>query len=327
MKTGRVFIIALALGMVTAPVSADAQPSAAQLPRIGILMQTASPPPPTPQVQWLLQGLRELGYEDGRNVVFEIRYGANDARRLAELAAELVHLNVAVIATVGDLATRSAQQATRTIPIVASVGDPVESGFTASLARPGGNVTGVATLAGELAPKRLELLKEVVPKLRRVAVLRDPVTSERQLKAAEAGARALKLEAQIVEARAPSDFERAFEAVVRGRADALLMLVSPMFLRSHDALIGLAAKNRIPAMYTYGVFAERGGLMAYSPAHLYVYRSAAGLIDKILKGAKPAELPWQQATKLELVVNLKTAKALGLTIPQSVLVRADHVIQ
>ena len=319
-------VIALALGVLVGPLAADAQP-AAQVPRIGFLMQTASPPPPTPQVEWLLQGLRELGYEDGRNVAFEIRYGANDAQRLAELAAELVRLRVAVIVTIGDLSSRSAQQATRTIPIVANVGDPVETGFTASLARPRGNVTGVASYAGELHAKRLELLKEVVPKLRRVAVLRDPVTSERQLKAAEAAARALKLEAQIVEARSRGEFERAFEAMARGRAEALLVLVSPMFLRSANALVSLSAKNRIPTMHYARVFAEEGGLMAYGPVYVEVYRAVAGLIDKILKGAKPAELPWQQPTKFEFIINLKTAKALGLTIPQSVLIRADQVIQ
>ncbi len=319
-------IIALAFGLLAAPLASGAQ-RAVQVPRIGILMQTASPPPPTPQVQWLLQGLRELGYEDGRNVAFEIRYGANDARRLAELATELVRLKVAVIMTAGDLSTRAAQQATATIPIVASVGDPVETGFTASLARPGGNITGVAALAGELAPKRLELLRGVVPKLRRVAILRDPVTSERQLRAAEAAARVLKLEAQIVEARAPSDFEGAFEAVVRGRADALLILVSPMFQRSANALANLSARNRIPAIFHARSFAEEGGLMAYGPILSDVYRSAAGLIDRVLKGARPAELPWQQATKFEFIINLKAAKALGLTIPQSVLIRADEVIR
>ncbi len=326
MKGRPLAILAVALAVFAAPVVVGAQ-RATQVPRIGILMQTASPPPPTPQVEYLLQGLRELGYEDGRNVAFEIRYGANDAQRLAELAAELVRLKVAVIMTAGDLSTRAAQQATTTIPIVASVGDPVETGFTASLARPGGNITGVAALAGELAPKRLELLRGVVPKLRRVAVLRDPVTSERQLKAAEAAARALKLEAQIVEARAPGDFERAFEAVVRGRADALLILVSPMFQRSANALASLSAKNRIPAIFHARSFAEEGGLMAYGPVLPDVFRAAAGQIDRILKGAKPAELPWQQPSKFELVINLKTAKALGLTIPQSILIRADEVIQ
>lgn len=210
--TGRAIgIIGLVCAILTAPLAAEAQ-RAAQLPRIGILMQTASPPPPTPQVEHLLQGLRELGYEDGRNVVLEIRYGANDAQRLAELAAELVRLKVAVIATGGDLSTRAAQQATTTIPIVATVGFPVESGFAASLARPGGNITGVSVQADELAAKRLELLKEAMPKATRVAVLWDPVTSERQPKAAEAAAGRLKLQVQIVQARAPGEFERAFEA-------------------------------------------------------------------------------------------------------------------
>lgn len=320
-------VLNLALSMVAAPVVAGAQP-AAQVPRIGILMQTAPPPPPTEQVERLLQGLRELGYEDGRNVAFEIRYGANDARRLAELAAELVRLKVAVIATGGDLSTRSAQQATTTIPIVATVGFPVESGFAASLARPGGNITGVSVQADELAAKRLELLKQAVPKATRVAVLWDPVTSERQPKAAEAAASRLKLQVQTVQARLPGEFERAFEAIVRGRAEVLLVLVSPMFQRSANALATLSAKHRIPTMYAARSFVENGGLMTYGPSLLETWqRSMAGLVDRILKGATPAELPFQQPTTFELVINLKAAKALALTIPQSILIRADEVIQ
>ncbi len=311
--------------LACAAMEAGAQP--AQPMRIGILSQAAPPPPVTPSVDVLVQGLRELGYEDGRNVILELRYGANSAEHLAELAAELVRLKVAVITTAGDLSTRAAQQATSTIPIVAVVGFPIESGFVASLAKPGGNITGVAVQADELAAKRLELLKEAIPGVTRVAVLWDPVTSPRQLRAAEAAARALKLELQVLEARAPGDLKKAFESAAKGRAEALAVLVSPFFSTSRQTLIDLAAKSRLPTIYPAREFVAQGGLMGYGPITRETYRVAAALIDKVLKGAKPGDLPVRQPTAFELSINLKAAKALGLMLPAPLLIRADQVIE
>jgi putative ABC transport system substrate-binding protein len=294
----------LTLAISLAPLTAEAQPTA-KVPRIGILWQTAPPPPVHPSMTALLQGLRELGYEDGTNVVIEYRYGANQADRLTELVAELVRLKVDVITTAGDLSTRAAQRATTTIPIVASVGFPVESGFVATLARPGGNITGVAVLADELASKRLELLKELLPRLRRVAALWDPVTHERQPRAAEAAARTLGLQVQILRAQSPGEFAEAFETTARARVEALSVLVSPMFAGNRKALVDLSARYRIPTMYYNREFVESGGLMGYGPSFGETFKLVAGAIDKILKGARPADLPVQQPTKFELVINLK----------------------
>jgi len=275
----------------------------------------------------LLQGLKELGLEDGKSVVIEYRYGGNQADRLATFAAELVRLKVDVITTAGDLSTHAARQATTTIPIVAVVGFPVESGFVKSLARPGGNITGVAVFTDVLNMKRLELLKELLPRLSRVAVLWDPVTHERQAKAVEAAARPLGLQVQILRAQTPEELAPAFEAAAKARAEALLVLVSPMFLGNRPAFASLAARHRIPAMYYSQLWVESGGLVSYGPAAEEQWRLAAGQIDKILKGAQPANMPFQQPTRIELSINLKTARALGMTIPPALLLRADHVIE
>ena len=319
-------VLSLALVAFAIPLAAHSQP-AAKLPRIGVLWQTAPPPPVHPSMTALLQGLKELGWEDGKSVVIEYRYGANQADRLAMFAAELVRLKVDVITTSGDLSTHAARQATPTIPIVAAVGFPVESGFVKSLARPGGNITGVAVLSDTLSAKRLALLKELLPKLSRVAVLWDPVTSERQPKAVEAAAITLGLQVQILRAQTPEELAPAFEAATKARAEALLVLVSPMFLGNRPAFASLAARHRIPTMYDRQLWVESGGLVSYGPAAEEQWRLVAGQIDKILKGAQPANLPVQQPTRFELSINLKTARALGLTIPQPLLLRADHVIE
>ena len=317
---------ALALVAFAIPLAAHSQP-VAKLPRIGVLWQTAPPPPVYPYMTALLQGLKELGWEDGKSVVIEYRYGANQADRLGKFAAELVRMKVDVITTAGDLSTHAARQATTTIPIVAFVGFPVESGFVKSLSRPGGNITGVAVLADELTIKRLELLKDLLPRLNRVAVLWDPVTHERQPKAAEAAARTLGLQLQALRAQSPDELEAAFEAAARARAEALLVLVSPMFLDNRAAIVSLAARHRIPTMYYSQPWVESGGLVGYGPAAEEQWRLVAGQIDKILKGAQPANLPVQQPTRFDLSINLKTARALGMTIPPALLQRADHVIE
>jgi putative ABC transport system substrate-binding protein len=328
MKSATVQLGALSLALVAfaVPLAAHSQP-AAKLPRIGVLWQTAPPPPVHPNMNALLQGLKKLGWEDGKSVVIEYRYGGNQADRLAAFAAELVRLKVDVISTSGDLSTHAARQATTTIPIVAVVGFPVESGFVKSLARPGGNITGVAVLADVLSMKRLELLKDLLPRLSRVAVLWDPVTHERQPKQVEAAARTLGLQAQILRAQTPDDLAPAFEAAAKARAEALLVLVSPMFLGNRPAFASLAARHRIPTMYFDKSWIEGGGLVGYGPAAEETWGLAAGQIDKILKGVQPANLPVQQPTRFELSINLKAARALGMKIPPALLQRADHVIE
>ncbi len=279
-----------------------------------------------------LQGLRDLGYLEGRNVVIEIRDAEGKLERLPALAAELVALKVDVILAGGTAQALAAMEATRTIPIVFTAAvDPVADGLVTSLARPGGNVTGVSSLVSELVGKWLELLKQAVPGISRVAVLWHPGTlGERtekdMLKGADVAARGLGMRLQFVEARGPGDFDRAFSDMTRARAGALTVWASPMFVSERRRLVDLAAKNRLPAVYGLREFVDAGGLMAYGPNAADVFRRTATYVDKILKGAKPGDLPVEQPTKFELVINLKAAKALGLTIPQSLLQRADEVI-
>ena len=318
----------LALG--AAPLAAEAQ-QAAKVARIGYLSLNLAASPHLRDA--FLQGLRDLGYVEGRNVVIEYRDAEGKLERLPALAAELVALKVDVIlAEGGTLGPRVAMQATRTIPIVFVAGDPVGSGLVTSLARPGGNVTGLSTLAAELDGKRLELLKQTVPGVDRVAVLREPValgerTAKDMLKAADVAARALGVQPQFIEARTPDEFARAFSDMTSARAGALTLLPANMFLREHRRLVDMVAKNRLPAVYTSREFVDAGGLMSYGANQPDLFRRAATYVDKILKGAKPGDLPVEQPTKFELVINLKTAKALGLTIPQSVLAYADDLIQ
>jgi putative ABC transport system substrate-binding protein len=324
------FTITLLLGGLFSPVAAEAQ-QAAKVARIGYLATNLVANPHLPEA--FRQGLRDLGYVEGRNVVIEYR-SAEGIERIPALAAELVALKVDVIFVGGGTrVTLAAMQATKTIPIVfTGVGDPVTSGLVTNLARPGGNVTGLSGLGPELVGKRLEQLTQAVPGVTRVAILRLPGalgerTEKDMLQGADVAARALGVRLQFVEARGPADFDRAFSDMTRAHAGALTVLPSNRFLREHRRLVDLAAKNRLPAVYTSREFVDAGGLMAYGANLADLYRRAATYVDKILKGTKPGDLPVEQPTKFELVINLKTAKALGLTIPQSVLGRADHVVE
>jgi putative ABC transport system substrate-binding protein len=305
-------------------------PAAAQGParvaRIGVLWPTSPPPPVHPHVEGMLKGLQDIGLQDGKTVALEYRYGGNDSRRLGELAADLVRVRVDLIVTLGDIATRAAQKATTSIPIVALVGFPVESGFVQSLARPGGNITGVAVIADELSVKRLEILKELLPKQNRVAVFWDPVTHERQRKAVESAGPRLGLQLQIIRV-SPNEIQGAFEAAVAARAESILVLVSPMLLDNQAAIVRLASQHRIPAIYFQPPFVDAGGLMSYGPSLKETWGLMAGTITKLLKGARAAELPVQQPTRFELDVNLKAAREIGIEVPQSILLRANRVIE
>jgi putative ABC transport system substrate-binding protein len=304
---------------------------AAKIARIGYLsLDTATS---AGNREAFLQGLRDLGYVEGRNVVIEVRDAEGRNERLPALAAELVALKVDVIVAPSTPGAMAAKQATKTIPVVfTALSDPVTSGLVTSLARPGGNITGVSFLAPEQVGKRLERLKEAVPGVSRVAVLWQPgdvpeTTAKNLLKEAEVAARALGVRVQFVEARGPADFGRAFSEMTKAHADALSVLTSAKFFNERRRLVDLAAKHRLPAVYPWREGADSGGLMSYGPNVADLYRRTAFYVDKILKGAKPGDLPVEQPTKFELVINLKTAKALGLTIPPSLLQRADQVIE
>jgi len=309
--------------------TATAQP-AQNLPRVGYLNPGShSNPLRQRRLEAFRQGLSELGYVEGQNIAIESRWAEGKYERYPALAADLVRLKVDVIVALGGAATKAAQQATRTIPIVMSlVNDPLGSGFVPSLARPGGNVTGTSVMAPDLVGKNVEVLKELVPKVSRVALLRNPANpaSAAQSQEAEASARALGMRLQSFEARAPQEIDRAFAAMTRERAGALLILADAVFVNQLRQIAELAAKRRLPAIYVGTEYAEAGGLMGYSANFLDLERRAATYVDKILKGAKPGDLPIEQPTKFELVINLRTAKAIGLTIPPSLLQRADQII-
>ncbi len=326
----RTFMAMLTGGIVVAPFAAEAE-QAAKVARIGYLTGSLAANPHVPEA--FRQGLRDLGYIEGRNLVIEYRSPEGKPERLPALAAELVALKVDVIVAGGTPQALAAKQAARTLPIVfVGAADPVTSGLVTSLARPGGNVTGLSNVTPELVGKCLEQLKQAVPGVSRVAVLWHPGnlgerTERDMLKGAEVAARALGVRLQFVEARGPEDFDRAFSDMTRARAGALTVLPSTMFNTERRRLVDLAAKNRLPAVYPVRESVDAGGLMSYGPNIADVFRRVATYVDKILKGAKPADLPVEQPTKFELVINLKAAKALGLTIPPSVLSRADEVLQ
>jgi putative ABC transport system substrate-binding protein len=326
--TRREFIGALAGGLLAAPLAAEAQ-APAKIPRIGFLSASSSTDPGK-RIEAFRQGLRELGYVEGQNIAIEYRFAENRPERLPALAAELVRLNVDVIVTGPSPAPQAAKQATSTIPIVFAVtSDPVAAGLVANLARPGGNITGLASIGGEVVGKQLELLKEVTPKVSRVAILQNPSNHGHPfvLQQAEGAARALGLQLHIVQARTPPEIDAAFATMRSQRTGGVLVLLDTLFLAQRTQIAALAAKGRLPAVYGIRGQAEAGGLMAHGASIPIAYRRAATYVDKILKGAKPADLPVEQPTKFELVINLKTAKALGLTIPPSLLQRADEVIQ
>ena len=328
----RTFITHVAFGLVAEPLASHAQP-AGNIRRIGYL--AAGPWPSDTAgitvLQAFRQGLRELGWVEGQNIVIDYRFAAGRFDWLPDLAAELVRLKVDLIVATTTPAAAAAKNATATIPIVmVSVGDPVGLRLIASLAHPGGNVTGQAFSVGtEVFGKQLELLKEVVPTVRRVAILSNPANPSHALAISnvKAAARSLGVELQLLEARDPDEFDGAFAAMVKEGVGAILVLSDPMFGFHAAQLANLAAKNQLPSMHGVRQMVDPGGLIHYGPDLPDLFRRAATYVDKILKGAKPADLPVQQPSKFELVINMKTAKALGLTIPQSLLLRADEVIQ
>jgi putative ABC transport system substrate-binding protein len=330
MVNRRAFIATLAGGLLAAPLAAEAQP-AGKMSRIGFLSPTTSA---DSRMQSFLeafrQGLRELDYVEGRNVAIESRWAEWKYDRLPALAGELVGLKVDVIVAASVPAIRAVKEATKTIPIVmAVVVDPVATGLVTSFARPGGNITGLSSMAPEVTGKQLEMLKEVLPKLSLVAVLWNPSNpgNAPQLQAAEATARALSVRLHPLEARDPKDFDNAFAAMTRHRVGALLVLVDAMLNEHRARIADLAAMSRLPAVYGLPEHAAAGGLITYSASARELFRRSATYVDRILKGAKPADLPVEQPAKFDLVINLKTAKALGLTIPPSLLQRADQVIE
>jgi putative tryptophan/tyrosine transport system substrate-binding protein len=323
-------LLILALTLLLAPLAAEAQP-ATQVYRIGRLGSGNPPVEPNPSMEAFRQGLRELGYVEGQNLVLESRYAEGSEERLPGLAAELVRLQVDVIVAGGSRAIRAAQHATRTIPIVmAGTSDPVAQGFIASLARPGGNITGLSDLGAELPGKRLEILQETVPQRARIAVLANPASPyyESWMHNLNVAARAMGLHLHVVEVRRADTLDTAFAAMTREGADALLVLPDSTLIDSLGGrIVDLAATHRLPAMYAWRRHVDAGGLMSYGPSPLDTQRRAATYVDKILKGAKPADLPVEQPTTFELVINLKTAQALGLTIPSTLLFQANEVIR
>jgi len=331
----RFLLLILITAILGAPFVANAQ-QPGKIPRIGFLATSLT----NPNYEAFRQGLHEVGYVEGQNIAIERRYSEGRAERLPDLAAELVHLKVdlIVVDTCGA-PLNAASQATSTIPIVVAAcnDDLVATGLISSLARPGGNITGLSELTPELGAKRLELLKEAVPRVKRVAVLWNPTYSQRfsgsfrfwssDWVEVRAAAQALGITLQSVEIRGPDDFDTAFSAMTRERAEALIAFSDPLIVFHGRRITDLAAKNRLPAVYASREVVDAGGLMSYGASSTDMFRRAAVYVGKILKGAKPADLPMEQPTKFELVINLKTAKALGLTIPRSLLLRADEVIR
>ena len=326
-KAGLLSILLLVVLLAVAVISEAQQ--AGKVPRIGILAPGSSAFPTSAYHDSFRQGLRELGYIEGKNIFIEIRYAEGKQDRLSDIATELVKLKVDVIVTATRPGVLAAKNATSAIPIVfAAVGDPVRAGLVSSLARHGGNITGLSIIETELFGKRLELLKETFPKITRVAYFRDAATpGTRSAEMQAAAARALGLQLQSLDVRSAKDFDGAFEAVLKERAQALTTAASPVISTNQQRIVAFAAKNRLPGLYPYSEFIEAGGLMFYGVSFSDLFRRAATYVDKILKGAKPADLPVEQPTKFEFVINLITAKQIGLTIPPNVLVRADRVIR
>ena len=324
----RRFMAVIAGGFLAAPLTADAQ-QAAKVPRIGFLGNSTAALEAN-LVGPFREGLRDLGYVEGQNILIEYRWAEGKNERFPALIAELIVLKVDVIVTAGTPAALAVKKATTSIPLVmAAVGDPIGVGLVASLARPGGNVTGLSAIAPELEGKRLELLREVVPKLSHIAVLWNPDNPllAGSLKETRAAAQVLRIKVQLLGVRTAEDFPAAFAAILKERPGALLVLADRIFLHNRARIVDFEAKRRLPGVYPYRELVEAGGLMSFGPSYAGMHRRAAYYVDKILKGAKPADLPVEQPTKFELVINLKTAKALGLTIPPSLLGRADEVIQ
>jgi putative ABC transport system substrate-binding protein len=324
----RRFLLTSLAGAVAVPLGAGAQQTG-KVWRVGYLAAGAGSENLT-YLNAFRQGLRDLGYVEGRSITIDYRWGEGKYERLPKLADEFVHMKVDVIVAANAPSAQAAKEVTTTIPIVMTVlVDPAVAGLVASLARPGGNITGLSMIAPDLVGKHLELLKEMVPKISLVAVLGNPANpgTAPQLREAKAAAQALGLQLQVVEARGPSELDGAFAAMTRARAEAVLVLVDAMFGDQREKIANFAIKSRLPAVSGLTRHAQAGDLLAYGASRVDVYRRAATYVDKIIKGAKPADLPIEQPSKFELVINLKTAKALGLTIPPSLLLRADQVIE
>jgi len=320
----REFIVVLGGVFFARPLAVRAQ-QAEKIAKIGVLYPGDSPPP-SPRMESFRKGLRQLGYVEGQNVAIELRYAERGLQQLPDLAAELVRLKVDVITTFGDLATKVAQQATSITPIVAITDDILGSGLIGSLSRPGGNTTGFTILAPELSAKRLELLQRIVPGMSRVACLWDPTTGPSQVSMTENAARALKLKLQVVEVRQRDDVAGAFRAAHDGQAEAVNVFASPFLASLYREIIDRAAEYRLPAIYQWKEHTEAGGLMSYGPSLPAMFEQAATITVKVLKGAKPSDMPVEQPTKFELAINLKTAKALGLAVPSTLLATADDVV-
>ncbi len=314
--------VALAVSLTLASLVAEAQQTG-KVYRIGWLAPASLPT----TLDAFRDGLRVFGYVEGNNLVIEQRYANGKPERLASLVAELVGARADVIVTTGNPATAAAKATASSTPVVFVAGDPVEAGFVASLAHPGGNMTGLNTLPAQLNAKRLELLREAFPKVSRVAILFEPRHLSTSVLQVEAAARSLGLRVTRLEVRGAYGFERAFEAAARNHVGALMPVSSALFHGERQRIVSLAALHRLPTIYEHRDFAEAGGLFSYGPDILVLNRRAAAYVDKIFKGAKPADLPVEQPTKFELVINLKTAKGLGLTIPQTILLQATQVIE
>jgi putative tryptophan/tyrosine transport system substrate-binding protein len=325
----RAFLACAGAILLAPPLTAEAQP-VGKLPRVGLLSPgSSSDPLVQPYLDVFRGGLREFGYVEGQSIIIEYRWAEGKYERLPDLATGLVSLKVDVIVAVA-VAVRAAAQATKTIPIVmASADDPVATGLVASIARPGGNITGLSIIAHDLVGKQLQLLREVVPKVSSVAILWNPANRSHtpQLREAEAAAQALGVQLHPLEAQSPAEIDRVFVAMTTARVGALLVLLDSMLLLQRERIADLAAKNRLPAVYGLRWYADAGGLVTYGANQLAQTGRIASYVDRILKGAKPGDLPIEQPTRFELVINLKTAKALGLTIPPSLLGRADELIQ
>jgi putative ABC transport system substrate-binding protein len=324
----RIFVLVCLLPAVFLPTVSAAQ-QAKKVPRIGFVNTEGSPQAPGPQFEAFRQGLRELGYIEGENIFIEARYPEEKPERTASLVTELVHLKLDLLVLGAQPAIRAAKQATKTIPIVfVTTQNPVAAGFVDSLAHPGGNITGVTRLTRELAGKRLELLKEVLPGTSRVGALVNETQTENDFKPYEAPARALKIQLQLLKVREPNpDFEAALQAAAKWGATALITVSGSLFNRHIKNFAAVAIRHHLPSMHERTRYVEEGGFISYSANDAANYRRAAAYVDKILKGAKPANLPVEQPTDFDLAINLKTAKQIGLTIPPNVLARADKVIK
>jgi putative tryptophan/tyrosine transport system substrate-binding protein len=320
-------ILTLAFGLLSTPLAADAQP-ATKVPRIGLL-SSLSPADAPQNTDAIRQGLRDLGWIEGQNILIDYRWAEGKVERIADLAAELVRLKVAVIIASSSSAVLAASNTTRTIPVVALdlETDPVASGLAASLAQPDGNITGVFLDLPELSGKLLELLREAVPNVTRIAILWDAAMDPLPLRATEVAARSLGVSPQILEVRSADELESAFGAATRGGAKALMVLQSPRLFAHQPRIADLAATHRLPTIAMFREFADAGGLMSYGPNIKDIFRRAASFIDKILKGSKPGDLPIERPLRFDLVINLKTAQALGLTIPTFLLFQANEVLQ